>query len=105
MPPREQLSAFARFQSTMCIFLSASIADKVQADLLEGYPEETPVAVCYKLTWKEEKVIRCQLKDLAKTVKDNKLTMTTMIVVGKAIDNRSNLSKLYHKEFKHAFRG
>ncbi|WP_075590240.1 precorrin-4 C(11)-methyltransferase [Labilibacter marinus] len=105
MPPREKLSEFAKFQSTMCIYLSASIADKVQAELLEGYPEETPVAVCYKLTWKEEKVVRCQLKDLAKTVKDNNLTMTTMIVVGKAIDNRSNLSKLYHKEFKHAFRG
>ena len=105
MPPREKLSELAKFQSTMCIYLSASIADKVEGELLEGYPPETPVAVCYKLTWKEEKVVRCQLKDLAKTVKDNNLTMTTMIVVGKAIDNRSNLSKLYHKEFKHAFRG
>lgn len=104
MPEREQLSKLARSQSTMCIYLSASIADKVQQDLLEHYPPETPVAVCYKLTWKEEKVYRSTLEKLAQTVKENKLTMTTMIVVGKAIDNRSGFSKLYDKQFTHAFR-
>lgn len=104
MPEREQLHKLAKSQSTMCIYLSASIAEKIERDLLEHYPPETPVAVCYKLTWKDEKIYRCQLADLAKTVKENKLKMTTMIVVGKAIDNRSGLSKLYHKNFTHAFR-
>jgi precorrin-4 methylase len=41
---------------------------------------------------------------LAKTVEENNLKMTTMIVVGKAIDNRSGFSKLYDKKFTHAFR-
>jgi len=104
MPEKEKLHFLARSQSTMCIYLSASIADKVQSDLLEHYPVDTPVAVCYKLTWKEEKVYRCTLENLAKTVKENNLSMTTMIVVGKAIDNRSGESKLYHAGFKHAFR-
>ena len=104
MPEREQLQKLARSQSTMCIYLSASIAEKVQEQLEEHYPAETPVAICYKLTWKEEKIYRCTLSTLAKTVADNNLKMTTMIVVGKAIDNRSGLSKLYHKDFKHEFR-
>ncbi|NOU61121.1 precorrin-4 C(11)-methyltransferase [Marinifilum caeruleilacunae] len=104
MPDREQLNQLARSQSTMCIYLSASIAEKVQAQLSEHYPPETPVAVCYKLTWKDEKIYRCTLESLAKTVEENNLKMTTMIVVGKAIDNRSGFSKLYDREFTHAFR-
>lgn len=104
MPEREKLHLLARSQSTMCIFLSASIIEKVQEDLLEHYPPDTPVAACYKLTWKEEKIYRGELKDLAKIVIDNKLELTTMIVVGKAIDNRKGLSRLYANEFKHLFR-
>ena len=68
------------------------------------YPPETPVAVCYKLTWSDEKIYRCTLDTLAQTVEDNQLTMTTLIVVGKAIDNRSGESKLYNRKFAHAFR-
>lgn len=104
MPEREQLHKLAESQSTMCLFLSASLAEKVEKDLLKHYPAETPVAACYKLTWKDEKIYRCQLSDLAKTIKENNLKMTTMIVVGKAIDNRSGLSKLYDRKFTHAFR-
>jgi precorrin-4 methylase len=73
-------------------------------ELLEHYPPETPVAACYKLTWKDEKIYRGELKNLAKIVKGNNLTLTTMIVVGKAIDNRQGLSRLYANEFKHLFR-
>lgn len=104
MPEREQLNKLAKSQSTMCIYLSASIAGKVENELLQHYPKDTPVAVCYKLTWKDEKIYRCTLETLAKTVVDNRLTMTTLIVVGKAIDNRSGFSKLYDKKFTHAFR-
>lgn len=104
MPEKEKLSLLARSQSTMCIFLSAGVVDTVQAELLEHYPPETPVAACYKLTWKDERIYRGQLKDLAKIVKDNHLTLTTMIVVGEAIDNRKGLSRLYAHEFKHLFR-
>lgn len=104
MPEREQLHLLARSQSTMCIFLSASIAEQVQEELLQEYPETTPVAVCYHLTWKDERIYRGELKDLAKIVKENNLTLTTMIVVGEAIDNREGLSRLYAHEFKHLFR-
>ena len=104
MPEREQLHLLARSQSTMCIFLSAGIAEQVQEELLQEYPETTPVAVCYHLTWKDERIYRGELKDLANIVKENNLTLTTMIVVGEAIDNREGLSRLYAHEFKHLFR-
>lgn len=104
MPEKEQLHKLAKSQSTMCIYLSAAIVDDVQRELLMEYPPETPVAACYKLTWKEQKVYRGQLKDLAKIVHDNNLTLTTLLVVGDAIDNREGLSKLYADNFKHLFR-
>ncbi len=104
MPEREKLHLLARSQSTMCIFLSAAIVDDVQRELLQEYPAETPVAACYHLTWPDQKIYRGQLKDLAKIVHDNHLTLTTMIVVGEAIGNREGLSELYNKHFTHLYR-
>ena len=104
MPEKEQLHQLAQSQSTMCIYLSAGIVEQVQKELLEAYPPETPVAACYKLTWKEERIYRGQLKDLAKIVRENNLTLTTLLVVGEAIDNRQGLSRLYSHQFKHLFR-
>ena len=104
MPEKEQLHLLAKSQSTMCIFLSAAIVDDVQRELLQEYPEDTPVAACYHLTWPDQRIYRGVLKDLAKIVHDNHLTLTTMLVVGEAIDNRQGLSELYNKHFTHLFR-
>ena len=104
MPEKEQLHLLARSQSTMCIFLSAAIVDDVQRELLMEYPEDTPVAACYHLTWPDQRIYRGVLKDLAKIVHDNNLTLTTMLVVGEAIDNRKGLSELYNKHFTHLYR-
>ena len=104
MPDKEKLHLLARSQSTMCIYLSAAIAEEVQKELLMEYPPETPVAACYKLTWPEQRIFRGQLKDLAKIVSDNNLTLTTLLVVGDAIDNRNGLSRLYAHDFSHLFR-
>ena len=104
MPEKEQLHLLAKSQSTMCIFLSAAIVDDVQKELLQEYPADTPVAACYHLTWPDQKIYRGLLKDLAKIVHDNHLTLTTMLVVGEAIDNRHGFSELYNKNFTHLFR-
>ena len=104
MPEREKLHLLARSQSTMCIFLSAAIVDDVQRELLMEYPEDTPVAACYHLTWPDQRIYRGTLKELARIVHDNNLTLTTMLVVGEAIDNREGLSELYSSHFTHLFR-
>lgn len=104
MPEKEQLHKLAQSNSTMCIFLSAAIVDNVQEELLQAYPPETPVAACYKLTWKDERIYRGELRNLARIVRENNLTLTTLLVVGEAIDNRKGLSRLYAHEFKHLFR-
>lgn len=104
MPDREKLHLLARSQSTMCIYLSADIVEKVQEELLMEYPATTPVAVCYRLTWPEQCIYRGQLSEMASIVRDNGLTLDTLLVVGEAIDNRNGLSELYSKHFSHLFR-
>ena len=114
MPEREKLHLLARSRSTMCIFLSAAIVDDVQEQLLQEYPADTPVAVCYHLTWKDQRIWRGKLSYLANIVKDNHLTLTTMIVVGEAVRGGlgmrneelgiRNVSRLYDRRFTHLFR-
>ena len=105
MPDSERLRSLAKHGSTLCIFLSAALADQVQHELLEGgLSPETPVAVCHRLTWSDQKIVRGKLKNLAQIVADHKLTLTTMIVVGEAIGNRQGQSQLYSPQFSHLFR-
>lgn len=104
MPEKEKLHKLAASQSTMCIYLSVGLADQIQEELLIHYPPATPVALCYKLTWREEKIYRTTLEHLAETVRANNLKLTTMIVVGEAVGNRKGLSRLYADEFKHGCR-
>ncbi len=104
MPSKESLSNFAKTNATMCIFLSAGIAKKVQAQMLEHYDADTPVAVLYRLTWKDEEIHTGKLENLAQIVKDSKKTRTVLIIVGKAIGARKNRSQLYSPEWKHIFR-
>ncbi|MCD8404957.1 precorrin-4 C(11)-methyltransferase [Tenacibaculum dicentrarchi] len=104
MPSKESISAFAATNSTMCIFLSAGIAKKVQAQLLEHFDADTPVAVMYRITWKDEEIYQGKLENLAEIVKKSKKTRTVLIIVGSAIGARKNRSQLYNPEWKHIFR-
>lgn len=104
LPPHEKLEEMARHRATMCIFLSATIAKRVQEQLLEHYPADTPVAILYRVTWDDEEIYTGQLADLASLIRTHKLTRTVMIVVGAAIGARKNRSHLYHPDWKHIFR-
>jgi len=104
MPSKEDIASFAKTNATMCIFLSVGIASKIQAQLLEHFDESTPVAVMYRISWKDEEIYQGELKDLAKIVKDSKKTRTVLIVVGHAIGARKNRSQRYNPEWKHIFR-
>ncbi|QVY65954.1 precorrin-4 C(11)-methyltransferase [Polaribacter sp. Q13] len=104
MPPKESIAAFAATNATMCIFLSVGIAKKVEAQLLEHFDANTPVAVMYRISWKDEEIYQGKLENLAKIVKDSKKTRTVLIIVGHAIGARKNRSQLYSPDVKHIFR-
>ena len=105
VPERESIRALAAHQSSMVLFLSTSLTEKLQAELLEGgYPSETPVAVVYKATWPDEKIFRCTVDTLHKTVTENGLTKTSLIIVGNCMGDKYLRSMLYHPEFTTEYR-
>ena len=105
VPEKESIRSLAAHQATMVLFLSTTLAGKLQGDLLAGgYAPETPAAVVYKATWPEEKVYRCTVETLAQTVEDNGLTKTALIIVGGCLGTEYLRSRLYDPGFTTEFR-
>jgi precorrin-4 C11-methyltransferase len=104
MPDGESLAALAAHQASLCLFLSARLSQKVQTQLLTAYPPETPVAILYRVSWPDEKIVVTELQHLHRTIRQHKLTRTTLILVGKAIGARMHRSRLYDATHAHIFR-
>ena len=108
MPSAEQLRGLAAHRTTLLLYLSSSLTEKVQAELLAaGLPEDTPVGVVYKASWPEERVYRSTLGELSALFRREGLSKTALIVVGEVL-NRSRsaaeLSKLYDEGFTTEYR-
>lgn len=106
VPEKESISSFAAHQSLMVIFLSAGMLEALKKQLIEGgYPEDTPAAIVYKATWPQEKVVRCLLKELDVRGKEEKISKTALVIVGKAVAQKGyERSRLYAPEFETEFR-
>lgn len=105
VPEGQSIASLAAHQATMVLFLSTSLTEKLQSELLiGGYSGETPVAVVYKATWPEEKIFRCTVDTLHKTVTENGLTKTSLIIVGNCMGDKYLRSLLYHPGFTTEFR-
>lgn len=106
VPEKENLLALARHKASMAIFLSVGMIDEVVDYLVEGYgSDEVPIAVIYKATWEDEKVILGKLKDIVKKVKDEGVNKTAQILVGDFINPEEyELSKLYDPKFTTGYR-
>jgi len=105
VPEKQSIRELAAHQATMVLFLSTSLTEKLQKDLLEGgYPANTPVAVVYKATWPDERIFRCTVDTLHKTVTKNGLTKTSLIIVGNCMGETYLRSLLYHPTFTTEYR-
>lgn len=105
VPKGESLSSFASHNSTMVLFLSSSLAQKVQDELIcGGYLPDTPVAVVYKASWPDEKIIRTKLSKLSDDMNRENITKTALIIVGNVLDSTYSLSKLYDENFTTEYR-
>ena len=108
VPAEEGLASLARHRSSMVIFLSAGMIEKVVEELRKGYPEETPAVVIEKASWPGQRVVRGTLKDIAALSREAGVEKTALIYVGEALAaSRADLgkeSRLYHKAFTHGAR-
>ncbi len=105
VPEREQIEALAAHQSSMVIFLSIGAIEELAARLRSGgYPADTPVAVVYKASWPDEKIVRGDLSDIAGKVREAGITKTALVTVGRFLGDEFECSKLYDETFSHGYR-
>lgn len=105
VPDSESLRSLAAHGATMVLFLSTGLLDKVTADLIAGgYSPDTPAAIVYKASWKDEKVCRCTVGTLKQSADENGITKTALVAVGGFLKGSLSRSKLYDPSFSTEFR-
>ena len=106
VPEKENLRSLAAHRASLVLYLSSGLARKVRQELLlGGYAEDTPVAVVYKATWPEEKIIRTTLAKLPEDMEAAGITKTALIIVSPALGSIYEKSKLYDAAFATEYRG
>ncbi|MBU5312424.1 precorrin-4 C(11)-methyltransferase [Tissierella carlieri] len=105
VPEEEDLESLAKHKASMAIFLSVQEIDRVVEKLVKGYGNDNvPVAIVYKATWEDEKIIFGTLKDIEEKVKKENINKMGQILVGNFIEGEYERSKLYDPSFTHKFR-
>ena len=105
VPESENLAGLSQHQASMVIYLSVSKIREVVAELKQGYPEDTPVVVAYRIGWPDERFIAGKLTDIADKVEKSEIRRQAVILVGRAMSGKlQDRSKLYDPTFAHGFR-
>ncbi len=114
MPPGEDLRALAASGAALALYLSATLTEELQAELLSaGLAPETKIIVGRRVTWPDEQIFTTRLDQLVKLAQENNFTGQTLFLVlpGESFDPQSatasdpgTSSRLYAGSFNHAFR-
>ena len=70
VPEAERLSELSKHKATMVVFLSAGMVEKVRDELLQGYPEDTPVVIIEKASWPEQRIVRGDIEKYCRGCKN-----------------------------------
>lgn len=106
VPKREKISELAKHKATLIFYLSVHLLSSIVKESLEGgYERTTPVAVVYRATWEDQKIIQGNLSNIVKKVRDEKITRTAIVIISNVIGSKSyEYSRLYDKNFSHGYR-
>ncbi len=105
VPEKESLESLAEHQATMAIHLGITKIHRIAKILIPKYGEDCPVAVVYRASWPDQKVITGTLLDIAAKVRAAKIKRTALILVGRVLDEKDfNVSHLYQEDHAHIFR-
>jgi precorrin-4/cobalt-precorrin-4 C11-methyltransferase len=104
MPPRENLAAFAATGATLAIHLSVHVLEQVVADLLPHYGPDCPVAVVWRASWPDQRIVHATLGSL-QTAVGAEMERTALILVGHAIGaEHFDESRLYAGDYDRRYR-
>jgi len=104
MPAGETLENFARTGAVLAIHLSVQVLAEVVARLLPHYGADCPVAVVWRASWPDERIIRATLATL-ETAAGTEMERTALILVGRSIGAESFAeSRLYAADYDRRYR-
>jgi precorrin-4/cobalt-precorrin-4 C11-methyltransferase len=105
VPETEELASLAAHRASLCLYLAARHIETAQAKLLQYYPADTPVAICFRIGWQDEKIWLVSLDKMAEVTRENNLIRTTLYLISPALKQAvTTRSRLYHPEHSHLFR-
>ena len=104
MPARENLATFAQTGATLAIHLSIHNLAQVVADLRPEYGGDCPVAVVWRASWPDERVVRATLDTVLAAVAGT-MERTALILVGRVLGAADFAeSSLYAADYDRRFR-
>ncbi len=105
LPPNESLAAFAAHRTGLCLFLAAAQVPEVVEALGPHYGMDAPVVVAHRVSWPDQQIHRCTLAELGRTIAENDITRTTLILIGPMLEDAEPAqSHLYDATYSHLFR-
>lgn len=113
VPAAEDLASLAAHRASLCLYLAARHVETAQTKLLQHYPPDTLVAICFRIGWEDEQIWVVPLTEMAAVTTSQNLTRTTMYIISPALNeiysHSSDVqiphrSQLYHPQHRHIFR-
>jgi precorrin-4/cobalt-precorrin-4 C11-methyltransferase len=106
MPANEKLEDFAKTGATLAIHLSIHALSDVVERLLPSHGETGPVAVVYRASWPDQRIIRGTLGDIVAKVAAEPMERTALIIVGQVLERTDfRESALYDPGYQRRYRG
>lgn len=106
MPASESLEHFAASRATLAIHLSVQSLESVVARLLPHYGAQCPIAIVYRASWPDQRVVRGRLSTIVEQMRDQAIDSTATILVGPVLGSEDfRESALYSPEYQRRFRG
>lgn len=104
MPPGETLENFARTGAVLAIHLSIHVLEEVVATLTPHYGADCTVAVIWRASWPDQRVVRATLATL-ETAIGGEMERTALIFVGRSIGAEAfEESRLYAGDYDRRYR-
>jgi len=105
MPERERLEILGQSGATLAIHLSIRNLAYVETALTPHYGADCPVVIVYRATWPDEEIIRTTLAEMRSRVREEKITRTALIFVGRVFGETTfHDSRLYAPDYAHILR-
>ncbi len=104
MPEGETLETFARSGAVLAIHLSIHVVEKVISELLPHYGADCPVAVVWRASWPDERIVRATLGTLDTAIA-GEMQRTALILVGHTLGAAGfGESRLYADDYDRRYR-